>query len=229
VGFVTLSGGMFAVGTLALSPPRVDVAPLDGLGHRDANRGFAIASDWVTGGGLALSAVLGLATEIDRGASGSDLLRAPLILAESALVTAGVVGMVKNLVGACRPWAWSDGERRCVGARPGEPVNEDRSSFPSGHTAPLAAMAGASLGMLFLPDHHRGEYVPLVLVTSGLALTAMTLRVVAGAHSWVDTGTSLLLGGVLGFATSWLHVRSGPAVNLGLSTGSSGITVGGVW
>ena len=86
---------------------------------------------------------------------------------------------------------------------------------PSGHTAPLAAMAGASLGLWLFPSQPAHEFAPLFAATTALAGTNLALRVVAGAHSWVDTSVGFAGGFALGLATAALHTRRlalGPAV-----------------
>ncbi|MEZ4410695.1 MAG: phosphatase PAP2 family protein [Polyangiales bacterium] len=140
----------------------------------------------------------------------------------------GVVGVVKAAVGECRPRAWSDAAQRCVG-QDTVASSEDRLAFPSGHTAPLAAMAGASLGMVLLPRGPRGAFVPLLGLTTALAGTNLVLRVVAGAHSWVDTAVGFSLGFGVGFVTALLHTgaTTPPRVSFGASPG--GLSVRGVF
>ena len=86
-------------------------------------------------------------------------------------------------------------------------IDEAHRSFPSGHSAPLAGMAGAAMGMYLLPSPHRPEQLPVALTTLGFALTVVALRERAGAHSWVDVGAAFVSGGLAGFLTAALHVK----------------------
>ena len=212
-GYVALGGGLALVGVFA-SPPTVDRAPFDGGGHRVWRPEVGTATDVVLWGGLVATVGLGLAVERwGRGESGLTLLRAPLVLAESTVMALGLVGVVKVAVGECRPRAWSDAEARCASGE-----REDRVSFPSGHTASLSAMAGASLGMMLLPTGGRRAYWPLLAASGALAATNLVLRVVAGAHNWVDTSAGFALGLGVGFATAAAHVYEGPRLVVGAQT-----------
>lgn len=223
VGYVAVGGGM-AIGGLALTPPTVDVAPLDGLGHRAWNPSVAAVSDVALYGGMGVMLGLGVVVERwGRDARGWNLARAPLVLGESALLALGVVSLVKNAVGECRPRAWDDVAARCA-----SPAREDRVAFPSGHTAPLAAMAGASLGMLLFPTGGRRAYWPLLATATTLALTNLVLRVVAGAHSWVDTATGFALGAGIGLGTAALHTRA-TAANITVTVNNNSLLVGGAF
>lgn len=225
VDYAVLAGsaGMIAVGTFALEPPAdSEIAPLDGLGHRDRVVGLSLASDLVFALG-SMGAVGGaFLVERDLGARGWQWIRTARILLEAEGVTLGVVSIVKNFGGVCRPRAWNDATAACDSVDP-----EDRRSFPSGHTAPLAALAGASLGMWLLPSGPRSTgHAILVASTAALALTNTTLRVAAGAHSWVDTSVGFTLGFALGFATAALHVRSVPVV---VTPSPTGVVLSGRW
>lgn len=220
LGGVSTLAGLFAVG-----PPSTAIAPLDGLGGRPANAAFDQASNVVVGAGAALTVGAGLLLEWrGRGARGWELLRAPLVLSEAVLASVGLVSLVKNLAGECRPRAWDDATARCVGTVRGSPVAEDRLSFPSGHTAPLAALAGAALGMMALPAGGRAAYWPLLLLGAALGASNLVLRVAAGAHNWVDTSVGFGLGLAVGFGTAALHTYARPGRPL-LSGGPQGLTV----
>lgn len=204
-GYLAAGAGLALAGLLA-APPTVDRAPFDGLGGRPWRPEVGAVSDVVLWGGLAVTTGLGLAVERwGIGARGVTQLRAPLVLAESAVMAIGLVSVLKVMTGECRPRAWRDDEARCATTE-----REDRVSFPSGHTASLAAMAGASLGMLLLPARRRGAYGILVATAGALAVTNLVLRVVAGAHNWVDTSVGLALGLGVGFGTAAAHVYEGP-------------------
>jgi membrane-associated phospholipid phosphatase len=220
VGYVAVGGGLALAGLFA-SPPTIDRAPFDGLGGRVWRPEVGLVSDVVLWGGLA--ATVGLGVVVERwglGSRGLTLLRAPLVLAESTVMTIGLVSSLKVIVGECRPRAWSDAEGRCATSE-----REDRVSFPSGHTASLAAMAGASLGMMLLPSGGRRAYGPILVASGALAVTNLVLRVVAGAHNWVDTSVGLVLGLGVGFGTAAAHVYEGPR----LVVSAQGVGVAGTF
>ena len=144
------------------------------------------------------------------------MLRAPLVLGEAVLVTMGVVSLLKNTLGECRPRAWDEAAHACVGTDPGHPTEDDRRSWPSGHTAPTFAMVGATLALAVLPSGGRPRYLPVLALATVLAGATMSLRVVAGAHDWADTTSGAAIGLGLGFASAATHlVRTGaPSVSL---------------
>jgi len=219
-GYLAVGGGLALAGLLA-SPPTVDRAPFDGLGGRPWRPEVGLASDVVLWGGVAATVGLGVAVERwGRGVRGVTLLRAPLVLAESTAMALGLVSAVKVLVGECRPRAWSDAAGRCASGE-----REDRVSFPSGHTAALSAMAGASLGMMLLPAGRPRAYWPLLVVAGALAATNLVLRVVAGAHNWVDTSVGLALGFGVGLGAAAAHVYEGPR----LIVNAQGVGVAGTF
>lgn len=221
VGFVGVGLGLGVAG-LALEPPTVQLAPLDGLGGRTWNPGVATGSDVVLWGGLGATLALGVVVERwGRDTRGATLLRASLVMGEAAVMTLGVVGVVKNLVGECRPRAWNDATETCDAS-----VVDDRRAFPSGHTSPLAAMAGASLGMMLFPSGGQRAYWPLVATATTLAATNLVLRVVAAAHSWVDTSTGFAFGFGVGLATAALHTYATPGAVM-VGAGPQGVTVSG--
>jgi membrane-associated phospholipid phosphatase len=223
VAVVGASLTLTALGSFVIRPSSTaQVAPLDGLGHRDRDPGAALATDVILAAGGLGAVGVALAGELARGSRGWYALRAPLVLTEAAALSLGVVSMVKNLGGVCRPRAWVDATGTCDSADP-----EDRRSFPSGHTAPLAALSGASLGMWLLPSGPRDPWAAgLFVATTALAASNLALRVAAGAHSWVDTSAGFALGFSLGLATAALHVRRAPVT---LSVAGSGLALSGVW
>jgi membrane-associated phospholipid phosphatase len=221
IGYVAVAGAMVGTAYL-LEPPIVDVAPLDGAGARVWRPGVSTVTDVALWGGMGATVGLGVVVERwGRGERGVTLLRAPLVMAESALMTVGIVALLKNAVGECRPRAWSDATGTCTSAE-----LEDRRSFPSGHTAPLAAMAGASLGMMVFPTGGRRAYWPLVATATTLAATNLVLRVVAGAHNWVDTTTGFAVGFGVGLGTAALHTYALPVT---VSASAQGVSVAGVF
>jgi len=220
---LALSLTFTVVGNFAIHPSSTaQVAPLDGLGHRDRDADVSLATDLILGIGALGSIGASLAGELAQGSRGWASLRAPLILTESAGLSLGIVSMVKNLGGVCRPRAWNDAAATCDST-----ADDDRRSFPSGHTAPLAALSGASLGMWLLPSGRRDPWAAgLFAVTTALAASNLTLRVAAGAHSWVDTSAGFALGFSLGLATAALHVRRAPVT---VAVSGSGVALSGVW
>ena len=221
---LAVGGGLNLVGAFVLTPSHAGRAPLDGLGHRDRSPPLDTASDaTVTLGGIAgLSGAL--VTEGALSRHGGDLARAPLILLEGAVLAEAFTQMTKNVFGVCRPRDWDDRTRRC----PDD--DEANRSFPSGHSSPLAGMAGAAWGLWMLPTGRRDAFAPLALGMSGLALTMPVLREKAGAHSWVDTGTAVAIGAVIGFATAALHVQHETSGNAGTAgTTAQPIGLAGTW
>lgn len=215
-GWIAVSVTGIVAGTLLFTPPRVDRAPLDGLGRREHSPQLGRAADASVAVGLGVGVGLAFLTELGNGSRGRDLGRAPLIMMEGAVAASAFTQLLKNIFGICRPRDWDGTQRRCLptnksesSASPEERENEARRSFPSGHNAPLAGMAGAALGIYALPTGHRPEFLPIALTSTGFALTTVLLREQAGAHSWVDTLGAFAAGGLAGFAAAALHVRSG--------------------
>ena len=212
LGYVALNGTAALVGTWAIRPRHVDLSPLDGLGHRPRVDALGTASDVAVVTGLTFGVGLSFLTEYGNGVRGRDVFRGPVVVSEGALAGMVLTQLVKNVFGICRPRDWDDRTEKCgtigEGGNDGMDVDEAHRSFPSGHNAPLAGMAGAALGLYFLPQPHRSEYLPVALSSLGFALTVVVLRERAGAHSWVDTGAAFVTGGLAGFLTAALHVRS---------------------
>jgi membrane-associated phospholipid phosphatase len=213
-GFVALAAGALLGGTYVLRPSGGDRAPLDGLGRREHVPHLDRAGDFAVGIGLGTGATLALLTELGDGERGWRLARGPLVVAEGALAASAFTQLLKNVFGVCRPRDWEPVARRCgvsgESARrsPRERADEAHRSFPSGHNAPLAGMAGASMGLYLLPTGRRPEYLPVALTATGFALTTVVLREQAGAHSWVDTGAAFLSGGAAGFVAALLHLET---------------------
>jgi membrane-associated phospholipid phosphatase len=216
VGFVALAAGALLGGTYVLRPNLGDRAPLDGLGRREDVPHLDRAGDYSIGIGLGTGVTLALLTEMGNGERGFRLARGPLVVAEGALAASAFTQLLKNAFGVCRPRDWEPKTRHCgvSGESSGKSdrarVDEAHRSFPSGHNAPLAGVAGASMGLYLLPSGRRPEYLPVALTATGFALTTVILREQAGAHSWVDTGAAFLSGGAAGFVTALLHVKTAP-------------------
>ena len=226
-GLVAASGAAFLVGTFAIQPSLAQRAPLDGLGHRPRSEPFEIASDTVLAAGAIGSLVMARAIERGEGRQGIDQWRAPIVLGEAALLASAFVHLTKNITGTCRPRDWDEARSRCDPERgerlssAGARLDEAHRSFPSGHTAPIAAIAAASAGLWLFPTGRDPAFFPLTLVSGATALSMVALRPLAGAHSWADTGTGFLIGSASGLLVSYLHTRTvssgGPSVNISAS------------
>ena len=216
VGFVVLATGALLGGTYVIRPNWGDRAPLDGLGRREHVPHLDRAGDFSVGLGLGTGATLALLTELGNGERGWRVARGPIVVAEGALAAAAFTQLLKNVFGVCRPRDWEPKGRNCgISGEPAhksyrERVDEAHRSFPSGHNAPLAGVAGASMGLYLLPSGRRSEYLPVALTATGFALTTVVLREQAGAHSWVDTGAAFLSGGAAGFVVALLHLEPNP-------------------
>jgi membrane-associated phospholipid phosphatase len=213
VGFFALSATGWYVGTSVLKPAHRDRPPLDGLGHRARVNTLGRAADVAVVLGLATGATLSFAGEIGsegRG-SGAQMFRGPVVTLEGALAGAMFTQLVKNIFGVCRPRDWDEATRKCTtkgeGGDDEGAIDEAHRSFPSGHSAPLAGMAGAAMGLYLLPSTPRREQLAVALTSLGFALTVVALRERAGAHSWVDVGAAFITGGLAGFLTAALHIR----------------------
>jgi len=196
--FVATTTAGILVGSYVLHPNQGDRAPLDGLGHRPSNKALARAGDVLLVVGL--SAGAGFSALADRGVPGADRYRGPVITLEGALAAAMLTQLTKNLFGVCRPRDWDDLSRTCAA------TDEAHRSFPSGHTAPLAGMAGAALGLALLPTSPRGVDLAVAIGCTTTALGVAVLRERAGAHSLVDTAVAFVGGGLVGLATAALHL-----------------------
>lgn len=211
-GFVALNVAGLYFGTKVLHPLRTDRAPLDGQGHRPRVDALGRAGDYAVVIGIITGAGLSYAGELGSTARGAESLRGPVVVLEGALAGSMLTQVVKNFFGVCRPRDWDNETRTCTtkgeGGSSEADIDEAHRSFPSGHTAPLGGMAGASLGMYFLPTAPRREHLAVALTSLGFALTIVVLRVRAGAHSWVDTSTAFITGGLAGFAVAALHLKT---------------------
>ncbi|EYF08147.1 phosphatase PAP2 family protein [Chondromyces apiculatus] len=130
-------------------------------------------------------------------------LRTTLVDAEAVMLATGIVATIKRLTGRCRPRAWRDG--RCHGD------DEEYTAFPSGHTAPVAAVAGVHLSLVARTPAQGGYRLGALGLAEASTLVTMALRIGAGAHSWEDVGTGFLLGHLVGVAVGYAH----PMVDLG--------------
>lgn len=211
VGFLALNGLGFYAGRYWLHPARHDRPPLDGLGHRPKDAALGRAADVAVVVGLVTGAGLSYIGELGEKTQGADRFRGPVVTLEGALAGSVITHIVKNFFGICRPRDWDEVTRKCTTKGEGHDdeaaVDEAHRSFPSGHSAPLAGMAGAAMGLYLLPSERRDENLAVALTSLGFSLTVVALRERGGAHSWVDTGAAFISGGLAGFLTAALHVR----------------------
>jgi len=165
------------------------------------------SADWISdftgaylGSGIAMGVGYGLEVAYfgQQGVSGGGVyaMRAPLIDLEAAGLTTGIVMTLKRLTGRCRPRYYIDG--KCLDDSLAE-------AFPSGHTGPVGAVAGARL-MLALQTTAGAEFRwGAFSVAEVLSLGTAYLRVRAGMHSWTDVLGGLVLGHAVGALVAAAH------------------------
>jgi membrane-associated phospholipid phosphatase len=174
---------------------------------RPSNATWSHLSD-VTGAflgtGLAVASGVGLELAYYRARGDREpfvrALRSAMVEAEAVAMTTGVTMALKSLSGRCRPRAY-DG-RSCVGG--------EFDAFPSGHTSPIAAVAGVRLvHAIRSPGPSTARYVGFALAETASVVTA-ALRVAAGAHSWDDVLAGWGLGHGIGALMALAHPWTGP-------------------
>lgn len=124
-------------------------------------------------------------------------LRTSLVDLEAVVLGSGLTIGIKRISGRCRPRSWKDG--RCG------PKDAENDAFPSGHTTPMAAIAGARFALAIRSD---GDDAPRWLAFSfseGATLLTGVLRVLAGAHSWEDVASGWALGSSVGALVGLTH------------------------
>lgn len=132
-----------------------------------------------------------------------------VILGEVLAVNFLVTNVVKQAVMRPRPLVYDpavDGSTR-LGA-------DAALSFFSGHSSTTFAMATA-YSILFMKRHpdHPGWYVPMFIVTEGLAAATAVLRTQAGKHFYTDVLAGAVVGASIGALIPLVHLRrpgSGP-------------------
>jgi hypothetical protein len=148
--------------------------------------------------------------------------RTTLVEVESTLLASGITEVFKRLIGRCRPRAWRDGH--CAG--------EEFKAFPSGHTAPIAAVAGTRAVIALRSDEaSSARLASFAFAESATVLTAV-LRVLAGAHSWEDVLGGMAIGHATGSLVSLAHPMetiegSDPGVPLRPAPGSTSFVYAG--
>jgi membrane-associated phospholipid phosphatase len=202
-------GGEVAVASLATASLAAYLIPQrrgawGAWSSREANVAIGLASDFT--GAFFGTVILGAQTYAFESGYYADAgvpepfarsLRTSLIDAESVLLATGVTLTIKRLAGRCRPRSWHDG--KCGS----EDIDYD--AFPSGHTAPVAAIAGARLLLAMRTPGGSALRFGALGVAEAATLATMALRVAAGAHSWEDVGAGLIVGHVTGVAIAALH------------------------
>jgi membrane-associated phospholipid phosphatase len=122
--------------------------------------------------------------------------RTALIELEGLLLTRAFVDATKRLTGRCRPHHFDAG--KC--AREAAP-----DAFPSGHTAPMGALAATRLLIAAQSTGPSGYRWGSFALAETMALTTALLRVRAGKHSWSDVAVGLLLGHAVGVLVTLAH------------------------
>lgn len=172
---------------------------------RESDERYGIISDFT--GAFLGTAILATGTYFLEagyyGTSGADApftlaLRSSLIELESVTLASGIAFGIKRLAGRCRPRAWREG--KCG------TVDTDHDAFPSGHTTPVAAVAGArfALAINTLGGNRGFRYGSFALAEGATVFTAF-LRVAAGAHSWEDVLGGWIIGHATGMFVAYLH------------------------
>ncbi|WP_437735628.1 phosphatase PAP2 family protein [Sorangium sp. So ce1335] len=127
----------------------------------------------------------------------SRALRTSLIELEAAALSTGLSNMIKRLSGRCRPRSWRTD--RC-----GD-TDLDFDAFPSGHTTPVAAIAGVRLNLALRTTGDATPRLGALALAEVATVVTMALRIGSGAHSWQDVGAGMILGHVTGFALAAIH------------------------
>jgi membrane-associated phospholipid phosphatase len=124
-------------------------------------------------------------------------LRSTLVAGEATALTLGITEVLKRTTGRCRPRSYRDGMCR--------DAPEERKAFPSGHTAPMAAIAGVDLLLALRSDGDpTRRYLAFGFAEAGTVATAI-LRVLAGAHSWEDVVAGWAIGHTTGALVELAH------------------------
>jgi hypothetical protein len=208
-------GGEIALGAATAAAPAFYFLPQRrtkwGASHeQDPDPESAFLSNVLGGpGGIVLAGGLGYLSEWGYLASRSanhaaplNALRTSVVDLEAVMLSTGLVQLIKRLSGRCRPYAWSMAAKECV-------MNGDDyyAAFPSGHTAPVAAIAGARLTLALRSDlgMNIGWRYGAFGAAEALSIAAAYLRVRAGAHSWEDVTAGWLLGHATGALLMLAH------------------------
>lgn len=202
-----LSLGALAANATALLPQQTSDWGPDAPHPRntDANTWSDATGGW--GGtfvGFGAGYVLESAHLADAGVqhgAGVYALRQSIVDVQATLYTASIVFGLKRLTGRCRPWHFVP---RGPSGAPGC-LDVAHDAFPSGHTAPMGALAGARLITASLATGPAGFRWASFGLTEAMAITTAILRVEAGAHSWSDVVTGFLIGHAVGVLVAFAH------------------------
>lgn len=173
-------------------------------------------SDFTGGyGGTAIGLLAGLGLEMGyfdaSGVRGAAVYaqRTALVEIEALLFQVAAVNGLKRLTGRCRPQYFAGG--RCVTPAP----EDSRQAFPSGHTAPMGALAGVRLVLASQSTGPEGYRWGSFALAETMALATTLLRVRAGKHSWSDVTAGLVIGHAVGVLVALAHpMQSIPAGDL---------------
>lgn len=150
------------------------------------------------GAALGLAAGFGLETGYfgEGGVRGGAIyaMRTSLVEIEGLLFTRALVDTLKRLTGRCRPHDFVDGKCTSV-----------RDAFPSGHTAPMGALAATRLLFAAQSTGPAGYRWGAFALAETMAVTTAWLRVRAGKHSWSDVASGLAIGHVVGVLVGLAH------------------------
>ncbi len=127
----------------------------------------------------------------------SNSLYAVMVETESLLLATGVDALIKRLVGRCRPRAYDPRTSAC----------REYDAFPSGHTASIAAFAGARVARTALTPWNEAAPIRVSGLVVAEACTVVTaiLRVTSGSHSWEDVLVGALVGHAAGIGLELIH------------------------
>lgn len=148
-------------------------------------------------------------------------LRAAVIVAESAAVSAALVQGVKFVAARKRPFVrYGNGD---AAGTYSVNASDSRTGFPSGHTA-LAASAGFSAAMTATLE--ESPAAPWLWGGAALGTVATgTLRMIAEKHYFTDTLTGAIFGAGSGVVFPLLHRRGGPLSTPSVSVGAQGASL----
>ncbi|WP_437533801.1 phosphatase PAP2 family protein [Sorangium sp. So ce726] len=167
----------------------------DAIGLASDITGAAVGTLLLLGSGYALEGSYLAGAGVPR--PYARALRTSLIEVEAVALSTGLSNVIKRLSGRCRPRSWRTD--RC-----GE-TDLDFDAFPSGHTTPVAAIAGARLNLALRTTGDAAPRLGALALAEAATVVTMALRIGAGAHSWQDVGAGMILGHVTGFAIAAIH------------------------
>ncbi|MBK8256515.1 MAG: phosphatase PAP2 family protein [Polyangiaceae bacterium] len=170
--------------------------------HHEHNKTADRVSDFTGAyGGLTLGMIGGFAFETgyyeEAQVRGSAVYagRTTVVDAESILFSAAIVQGLKRVTARCRPHHFVNG--KCT--------STVHDAFPSGHTAPMGALAGTRLVFAAQSAGPWGYRWGAFAMVETMALTTAWLRVFAGKHSWSDVAAGYLIGHAVGALVALAH------------------------